>query len=156
MLTAIAPDGRVVWRGWEAAYPVVGPDRLYVSSGDGTVFAISLDGARQDTLGTLLTTGARTLAQRAGMTIGRGDVLYVAGPDLLSSLTADGALRFAAPITSVTWMAVSLSTSDPWSGPTGPSISGPQTASWRSATPSVRPRTPRGQRRRGTSSVRGA
>jgi hypothetical protein len=97
-LAAVAPNGVVEWSvplpG--APDPVVGLTRVYTAYADGSVLAVSLDGTTVDTLGHPPTDDVG-----AGVTLGAGDILYVAGRDSLFSLNAAGERRFAIPIQGV-------------------------------------------------------
>jgi len=93
-LAAVAPDGTVEW---EASIPglpeaVVGRTRVYAGYANGSVVAVSFDGTTVDTLGPPLVD-----SRSAGVTLGAGDVLYVAGSDSIFSFTAGGDRRFAVP-----------------------------------------------------------
>ena len=93
-LTAITPNGQVLWRQTGIAStpgsPVVGDAGIYVVTASG-VWAYSASGVRR--------TGFETRPFRgAAITLGANDVLYLLAVDTLISYDESGARRFATPI----------------------------------------------------------
>jgi hypothetical protein len=94
-VTAVAPGGQVLWSaaaaGMRFTNPIVGPDAVYGATLGGAVRIRTSGGSVVDTIG-------RFDATPATASLGRNDVLYVAGRDTLFSFARDGARRFATPV----------------------------------------------------------
>jgi len=93
-LVAISAAGTVLWDvpGVASLNPLVSASRIYLAGPSGGVITLSFDGGVLDTLGPPAGPGS------AGASLAPGDVIYVAGPDSLVSLAADGTRRFAVAI----------------------------------------------------------
>lgn len=99
---AYRPDGTLRWsRGLPeplmAGEPVVGKDRIYFGSTNGSVLVLSTNGDAVATFGPPLG-GAASGALRDGLTLAAHGVIYLAATDTLFSYDAQGARRFATPI----------------------------------------------------------
>lgn len=98
-VAAVGPSGQVIWpnAGGDTRFhaPVVGADAVYGAVLEGGAVRIRIPSAAVDTIGRVEGT---SLNRGAGATLGRNDVLYVAGQDTLYSFAADGTRRFATPM----------------------------------------------------------
>jgi hypothetical protein len=93
-VTAVAPSGSILWStsagGMQFTNPIVGADAVYGATLGGAV-RVWIPSGIVDTLG-------RWDSIPGTATLGRNDVLYVAGRDTLFSFSGDGTRRFATPI----------------------------------------------------------